>query len=124
MAGKVVHFEIPIDDPARASKFYGDVFGWILQQFGPGGYWITEAGTGDGIGGALAERSPDMPSLMFYISVDDIDAALAAVGAAGGEALTEKMPIPSVGWAAFIRDSEGNRVGVFQSDETVPAPTA
>ena len=28
---KVVHFEIPADDTARAREFYGSVFEWNLQ---------------------------------------------------------------------------------------------
>jgi len=122
MAGKVVHFEIPIDVNERGVAFYRQAFGWNLQQFGPVEYWTTEAGDGDGIGGALTKRGADSPSLMFYIAVDDIDAALAAVEAAGGKRLTERMPIPTVGWSAFFEDTEGNRVGIFQADATVPMP--
>jgi hypothetical protein len=122
MAGKVVHFEIPIDDSERAVAFYGRAFGWQLDRWGPVEYWTTTAGEGDGIGGALTRRSDDIPSLMFYIDVDDIDAALAAVDAAGGTRLTERMPIPTVGWSAFFTDTEGNKVGLFQSDPDVPMP--
>lgn len=122
MAGKVVHFEIPIDDSDRAIGFYEQAFGWSLQRFGPVDYWMTEAGEGEGIGGALTTRSDDVPSLMFYIEVDDVDAALQAVEAAGGARLTERMPIPTVGWSAFFRDTEGNKVGLFQADASVPMP--
>jgi hypothetical protein len=122
MAGKVVHFEIPIDDGERAVAFYRDAFGWSLERWAPMEYWTTDAGEGDGIGGALTKRDDDSSSLMFYISVDDVDQALAAVEAAGGRRLTERMPIPTVGWSAFIEDREGNRVGVFQEDPTVPMP--
>jgi predicted enzyme related to lactoylglutathione lyase len=122
MAGKVVHFEIPIDDNARGVGFYEQSFGWKLQQFGPVEYWTTEAGTGEGIGGALTKRNDDSPALMFYIEVDDIDTALAGVEKAGGRRITERMPIPTVGWSAFFEDTEGNRVGIFQSDPSVPMP--
>lgn len=124
MAGKVVHFEIPVDDGDRACAFYGQVFGWELSRFGDFPYWTTEAGEGEGIGGALAGRDPDSAGLMFYIAVDDIAAALDAIGAAGGSALTEPVPIPGVGWSAHFADSEGNRVGVFQDDPSVPVPGA
>jgi predicted enzyme related to lactoylglutathione lyase len=124
MAGKVVHFEIPIDDGDRAVAFYGLAFGWTLERFGPVEYWTTSAGEGEGIGGALAKRSQEVPGLMFYISVDDIDAALAAVEAAGGTRLTERMPIPTVGWSAFFEDTEGNKVGLFQDDPSVPLSPA
>ena len=122
MAGKVVHFEIPIDDNERGVAFYSKVFGWDLTQFAPAEYWTTAAGEGDGIGGALMKRTDESPALMFYIEVDDIDAALAAIEGAGGKRITERMPIPTVGWSAFFQDTEGNHVGIFQPDASVPMP--
>ena len=122
MAGKVVHFEIPIDDTSRGVAFYGAAFGWGLEQWGPMEYWMTAAGDGDGIDGALTKRSEDSPALTFYIEVDDIDDALAAIEKAGGTRLTDRMPIPTVGWSALFLDTEGNRVGIFQSDPSVELP--
>jgi predicted enzyme related to lactoylglutathione lyase len=122
MTGKVVHFEIPIDDGDRAVAFYEQAFGWSLQKFGPVEYWTTTAGDGEGIGGALTMRTDDAPSLMFYVDVEDVDVALAAVERAGGRRLTERMPIPGVGWSAFFADSEGNRVGIFQADPSAAIP--
>ena len=122
MAGSVVHFEIPVDDGERAVGFYRSAFGWHLEQWGPLEYWTTEPTDGTGIGGALSKRGVSSPTLIVYISVDDVDAALAAVEAAGGRRLTERMPIPTVGWSAVFEDTEGNRVGLFQEDPTVPMP--
>jgi hypothetical protein len=122
MAGKVVHFEIPIDDNARGVGFYEQAFGWKLQQFGSVEYWTTEAGDGEGIGGALTKRADANSALMFYIEVDDIDTALASIEQAGGKRVTERMPIPTVGWSALFLDTEGNTVGIFQSDPSVPMP--
>ena len=123
MAGKVVHFEIPIDDTDRGVTFYESAFGWALEQWGPMEYWTTTAGEGEGIGGALTKRSEDSPVLTFYIEVDDIDDALAAIEAAGGTRLTERMPIPTVGWSALFLDTEGNRIGIFQPDPSVALPS-
>ena len=122
MAGKVVHFEIPVDDGDRAIGFYGAAFGWSLERWGPMEYWTTTAGEGDGIGGAADEATRASPALIFYIEVDDIDEALAAIETAGGTALTGRMPIPTVGWSALFVDTEGNRIGVFQPDPDVPMP--
>lgn len=122
MTGRVIHFEIPIDEPGRAVAFYENAFGWTLDRWGPVEYWTTTAGDGEGIGGALTKRGEDAASLMFYIDVDDIDAALSAVEAAGGTRLTHRMPIPTVGWSAFFEDPEGNKVGLFQRDPSVPMP--
>ena len=122
MSGKVVHFEIPIDDSDRAVAFYRLALGWDLEQWGPLEFWNTRIGEGEGIEGSLAMRSPESPGLIFYISVDDIEAALRAIEAAGGRRLTDAMPIPTVGFSAHFEDSEGNRVGLFQADPSVPMP--
>ena len=31
---RVIHFEIPADDPEKTIAFYRKVFGWKFQQFG------------------------------------------------------------------------------------------
>ena len=79
-----------------------------------------DAGDGEGIGGALTKRSEDVPALVFYIAVEDVVAALASVEGAGGRRLTARMPIPTVGWSAFFEDTEAHKVGLFQSDPSVP----
>jgi predicted enzyme related to lactoylglutathione lyase len=33
------------------------------------------------------------------------------------------MPIPTVGWLAYCKDTEGNIFGVLQPDENAPAPS-
>ena len=33
MAGKPVHVEIPAPDAAKASEFWGSLFGWQFQGF-------------------------------------------------------------------------------------------
>jgi predicted enzyme related to lactoylglutathione lyase len=30
---RIVHFEIPADDPARAMAFYGKAFGWTFDKW-------------------------------------------------------------------------------------------
>ena len=37
---RVVHFEIPADDPDRAVGFYGNVFGWTFNQITDSWRWI------------------------------------------------------------------------------------
>lgn len=37
---RVVHFEIQVDNPERAIKFYQDVFGWNFQKWGEQKYWM------------------------------------------------------------------------------------
>ena len=44
MSGKVVHFEIPVDDRDRASAFYGGAFGWQLNSMPDMGYTLVSTG--------------------------------------------------------------------------------
>ena len=56
---RVVHFEIHAENPERARKFYGDLFGWEFAQFGgPMDYWIIRTGSEGqpGIDGGLVRR--------------------------------------------------------------------
>ncbi|MET3767822.1 putative enzyme related to lactoylglutathione lyase [Marisediminicola sp. UYEF4] len=124
MTSRVVHFEIPIDDPERAGAFYRDVFGWEVTKWGPVDYWTmtTGAALGPGAEGALAPRSDAPEGVVIYIGVADIDAAMTKVADAGGTLLTEKMQIPTFRWSAHFRDPDGNMVGLFQQDPDVPMP--
>lgn len=112
---RVIHFEIPVDDPDRAQKFYGNVFGWNIASWGgPADYWLATTGPDEapGINGALTRRTGTWAPV--HVAVDSIDDALRKIEEAGGEAMTAKMPIPGVGYMAYCRDTEGNAIGIFQ----------
>ena len=121
-----MHFDVPIDEPGRASAFYRDVFDWKVAKSGPIDYWTMTTGQegGPGAEGALALRADTPEGVVIYISVADIDVALAKIKKAGGIPPTTKMPIPNIGWSARFRDSEGNLLGLFQADPTVQFPRA
>lgn len=117
MGGKVVHFTIPIDDPQRAIAFYEAAFAWQISQWGPVDYWSVEGSPGEGIDGGISVRSDDEPTVVVYVEVTDLEAALKAVVVAGGQRASERMPIPGTGWIARIVDTEGNVLGLFQRDQ-------
>ena len=33
MGNRPTHFEIPVDDPDRAERFYSEAFGWTFNRF-------------------------------------------------------------------------------------------
>jgi uncharacterized protein len=120
MAGRLVHFELPADDTARARDFWSSLFGWTFRGWdGPIEYHMTE---GVDPGGAIYPADGDERGPIVYFDVDDMDAAIGRVRELGGEA-DDKQPIPGVGWFARARDTEGNRFSLYQSDESAPGPS-
>ena len=114
MAGKLVHFELPARDAARAKGFWTGVFGWEFSEPMGMEYFMTQ--NAEGQGGAI--YASDNTALLAYFDTDDIDATIEKVRAGGGTA-DDKGPIPHVGWHAVCADTEGNKFGLFQSDESV-----
>jgi uncharacterized protein len=120
MPSRPSHFEIPVDDPDRAEKFYADVFGWTFDRFPGAPQYYGMATTGDtepGINGALFQREADSETTLT-MSVDSIEDGIASVLAAGGELHTDKTGIPGMGYFAVCKDTEGNKVGLFTNDPT------
>jgi predicted enzyme related to lactoylglutathione lyase len=121
-----IHFEIHATDPAAAQTFYRTLFGWEFQPWeGPMEYWLVTTGAESqpGINGGLLRRRGPAPTdgqavnaFVCTLDVPDLDAALAALPAAGGTLAVPKMAIPGVGWLAYVKDPDGNLLGVNQPD--------
>ena len=118
MAGRLVHFELPAKDSGRAKEFYGSLFGWKFESYGPMDYHLTQVDEKQG-GAVSGMQEGDHATI--YFDVDDIDAATARVRELGGEA-DEKQPVPGMGWFAACKDTEGTNFSVWQSDESAPMP--
>lgn len=116
MSNPVVHFEITGTDAARLWQFYSAVFGWKINSDNPMNYGLVDAAEG-GIGGGIAQGEPQA---MFYIQVDDPNAHLAKIQAAGGRVVQDVQTIPGMVTFATFADPEGNIVGLVAS-ETPPA---
>lgn len=119
---RVIHFEIGVDKPARAIKFYTDVFGWKIDQWKTPqeamDYWLISTGQAPepGIDGALTPRGSYPQPVVNTISVPSVDDFAAKIKAAGGKVVQAKMPIPGIGWFATCIDTEGNTFGILESD--------
>jgi predicted enzyme related to lactoylglutathione lyase/effector-binding domain-containing protein len=115
-SSRVVHFELPADDPARAVAFYGNAFGWKIEQYGETDYWLCMTGTGLGIDGAIYKRAAPTDVTRNALDVENLDAAVAAVEAAGGKIVQPRMAVTGVGWLAYAADTEGNVFGMMEAD--------
>lgn len=123
MSGRVVHFEIPFDDGARARSFYSELFGWQLQDVPGMDYTLVTTGpTGEQgatepgfINGGMGERGTPLGHPVVVIDVADIDATLAQVSERGGSVVRSRIPVGDMGFTAYFTDSEGNVIGLWQN---------
>jgi predicted enzyme related to lactoylglutathione lyase len=110
-AGKVVWFELPADDTARARTFYGGLFDWQFEQWdGPTEYHTT--------GGGAIKPANGKKGALVYFGTDDIDASVARVRELGGIA-SDAQEIPGVGRFSACVDTEGNPFALYQSGAVV-----
>ena len=123
MASPVVHLEARGLDATALHAFYADVFGWRRNaELSIGDYAVAEIGDGPltiGIGPV-----PDWSSraAKFYIQVDDIDATLQRIEAAGGTPVMPRTVGPYFGakhilvFTSFL-DPAGNEIGLVETPE-------
>ncbi|WP_144118865.1 VOC family protein [Catellatospora sichuanensis] len=124
MTGKVVHFELPADDVERARAFYTDAFGWQLDAMPEFDYiWVRTVATDDrgnptepgAINGGMTRREAPVTGPVITVEVEDIDTALAKIVSCGGRVLQERQAVGTMGFTAYIADSEDNTVGLWQN---------
>jgi predicted enzyme related to lactoylglutathione lyase len=116
MAGRLVHFELPAQDTERAREFWSSLFGWTYEAWeGPVEYHQTPAG-GEPSGAIYPSQSGETGPIVYF-DVDDIGAAVKDVKKLGGKA-DDPQPIPTIGWYARCRDTEGNEFSLYQADES------
>ena len=108
---KMEHFEIPVDDIARAQSFYTTVLGYEYEAWGDEQGMLRQP-EGAGVGGDLHMRGPTPhPTVVF--TVDRIEDTLALVLANGGNQLGAIESMGETARYAYIRDSEGNIIGLY-----------
>ena len=126
--GRVIHFEIHVDEMERAKKFYGEVFGWLFQDWSDYAgmpYW--GAVTGDekepGINGALMLRQSVQPeanqglnAYVCTIGVENYDIIEDDIIKNGGRVAMPKSALTGMAWQGYYFDTEGNIFGIHQPD--------
>jgi predicted enzyme related to lactoylglutathione lyase len=115
--GKIVHFELVASDADRASGFWNGLFGWEVGGSVMEGFDYRMFQASDDQGGAIypAVEGQSPGSVIVYFDTDDIDTSIAKVRELGGTA-EEKQPVPTHGWFAPCKDTEGNAFSLWQND--------
>jgi len=121
---KVVHFEIPADDLARAQKFYKNLFGWSFNEVpGMDYHMVSTVGVDKNnvpkepgaINGGMMKRNSPNESSVIVVNVSSIDEYLKKAVSLGGKIALPKMDIGQFGFYARISDTEGNIIGIWQN---------
>ena len=114
------YFEIAVTEMDRAVSFYSFVFNCkfekeSIHQSEMALFSYNDSGLG--ITGALAKGESYTPSLagsLIYLSTADIDSSMSKIKEKGGHELFPKTKVHNIGFTAEFKDSEGNRIGLFQ----------
>lgn len=120
MAHPVVHFEITGRDPEALRRWFTALFGWRFDEPGtvaegisaPQQYGFTAPGGPAGIPGGVGGGPGFTPRAIFYVAVDDVEAALARAEQLGGTRVLGPATAPSGLVVGHVADPEGNLVGL------------
>lgn len=113
MGQPVVHFEIGCRDSGRTQKFFADLFGWNMQQYGPAA--MISTGDGGGINGHINALGHEPHNYVtVYVQVDDLQAYLNKAGTMGGKTLVPPTEVPGAGHFAWLADPDGNIIGLWK----------
>ena len=106
------YVELPVQQIGPAKAFYERAFGWSLTDFGPT-YAATR--TGDTDIGLQGDAGDATKAPLPVIDVDDLEAALAAVEAAGGTIVQPIFAFPG-GRRFHFLDPSGNELAAVKAD--------
>ena len=117
---RVIHFELGAQDPARAVKFYQEVFGWQITKWeGPQPYWLVTTGSDSkpGINGGILRNPDGGARTVNTIAVPSVEEFIAKVTAQGGQVEVSKVKgeetkkISAAEWAKSAGVAAGTILG-------------
>ena len=119
MSRSFCHVEIIGRDPGRLRAFYAELFGWDYQVGDPATTTVSEAGNygflasaADAVNGGVAGGESFEPRVVVYVSVDDVEATLAAAERLGGTRRMGPEGAPGGLIVGHLTDPEGNLIGL------------
>lgn len=114
----IVHIEFVTDDPASASQFAEQMFGWQTQYLPQFDYHTVMLP--NNIGGAYPRSgAPGVKAgaIIVYVGTADLDASAQHVEAAGGRITLPKTEVTGMGWMAHFADPTGNLLALWQTSD-------
>jgi len=117
MSNRIMWLEIASTDIPASAKFYEDLFDWPIVRDEQIDYTMTDFERGEtGVGFSPVDEAQGVApgSVLVYVDVDDVDAAISRAKELGAPIYLDKTEIPTVGWMAIFFDPGGNRIAVMQ----------
>lgn len=116
--------DLSTPDVAASTAFYGALFGWEsggMADEESGGYDIFML-RGKRVAGVGPIQSPETPpSWNVYVTVDDVEAAVAKASDAGGQVAVPPTDVFTAGKMAFVIDPAGAFTGLWQPQDHIGA---
>ena len=114
--GRFTWHELVTTDPAAATKFYGDLFGWTGRDNPmPGGGTYHLLSLGDVMVAGAMKAPPGVPSgWLVYVGVDDVDATVKKIDEHGGKIMVPPTTVPEMLRFACGADPQGAAFGILQ----------
>jgi predicted enzyme related to lactoylglutathione lyase len=111
-SGAITYLHIPAADVRRAAAFYGEVFGWHIND--PDSERPSFDTPNGHLSGAWVSHhlAATDPGLLPYIYVDQVDETITRILAHGGEMVSSPFPEGLLTIATF-RDPGGNLIGLW-----------
>jgi predicted enzyme related to lactoylglutathione lyase len=110
---QIDYIEIPARDIARTKEFYGKVFGWKFEDYGPD---YTSFFDGRLAGGFWTERPAPAQGLLLVIYTSDLAAMQKDIESAGAKIVKEIFSFPG-GRRFHFLDPNGNELAVWSDIE-------
>lgn len=117
--GDYIWYELMTPDAGASADFYSAILGWQIREDPE----YREIEASEGFVGGMLQLTPEMiaggaqPAWVGYIMVDDVDASIAAIEAAGGRTCMPARDMPGVGRFAMMFDPQG---GIFYVMKPIP----
>jgi predicted enzyme related to lactoylglutathione lyase len=121
--GRVVWHDLNTTDVDASKRFYAELFAWSFKSEGQWDFIYKGSDATKHFGLVMKVPVPNVPSHWApYLTVTNIDAALAALGPADGKVIVPKMPAGKTGHFAYVQDPQGAVFALWQYADTKPNP--
>jgi uncharacterized protein len=107
--------DLATTDAAGAKEFYGELFGWEAEDMpGEGGTYTMFRVDGKDVAACFAQAGGPPPHWNSYVTVEDVDSAVAMAIELGGSVLMPGRDIERIGRMAVIADPTGAAVALWE----------